>query len=53
MSSVTTGRIGKAWAFCFLSSLTAALVNDSPALSTTEPLFETRSWPAQVSSVSS
>ena len=46
MSSVTTGRIGKAWAFCFFSSATAAEVNCSPAFRTTLPPLLTRSWPA-------
>ena len=46
MSSVTIGRIGKAWAFCFLSSATAAAVNGWPALRTTSPLLATRSVPA-------
>ena len=45
MSSVTTGRIGKAWAFCFFSSATAAALIGWPAFRMTSPPFETRSAP--------
>ena len=40
------GRIGKAWAFCFLSSAMAAASNGLPALRTTSPVLATRSAPA-------
>ena len=43
ISSVTIGRIGKAWAFCFFSSAMAAAVNGWPAFRTTSPALVTRS----------
>jgi hypothetical protein len=46
ISSVTIGRIGKAFAFCFFSSEAASDVNGWPLFRTVSPPFERRSPPA-------